>query len=67
MELQPHQQRVVEELAELSKRLTNLHIFFGTPTFSTLSEVEQSRLLNQARFMSGYKAVLAERIAAFTK
>lgn len=65
MELQPHQQRVVDEKNELSERLGKLLAFFQTPTFDGLSEAERSRLRNQARFMDGYAAVLEERIAAF--
>lgn len=64
-ELQPHQQRVVTEKEELSEKLTKLLAFFQTPIFAGLSEAEQSRLRNQARFMDGYAAVLEERIAAF--
>lgn len=65
MNLQPHQQRVVEEKDQLSERLSKLVAFFQTPMFGTLSEAERSRLRNQARFMDGYAAVLEERIAAF--
>ena len=65
MSLQPHQERVVAEKTELSDKLSKLLAFFQSPIFSTLSEAEQSRLRNQARFMDGYSAVLAERIAAF--
>lgn len=65
MELQPHKQRVMTELNELSEKLTKLLSFFQTPTFAGLPEAEQSRLRNQARFMDGYAAVLEERIAAF--
>lgn len=65
MDLQPHQQRVVDEHAELSKRLSALLAFFQSPVFPTLSEAEQSRMRNQARFMDGYAAVLEERIVAF--
>jgi len=64
-ELQPHQQRVVTEKEELSEKLAKLLAFFQTPIFAGLSEAEQSRLRNQARFMDGYAAVLEERIAAF--
>lgn len=63
--LQPHQQRVVDEKNELSDKLSKLYAFFQGPIFPTLSEAEQSRLRNQARFMDGYAAVLEERIAAF--
>lgn len=65
MDLQPHQQRVVDESAELTKRLSALLAFFQGVVFPTLSEAEQSRLRNQARFMDGYAAVLQERIKAF--
>lgn len=65
MNLQPHQQRVVDEKNELSERLAKLLAFFQGPIFPTLGEAERSRLRNQARFMDGYAAVLEERIAAF--
>lgn len=63
--LPPRQQRVIEELAELRGRLTKLGAFIEGSVFPTLPEAEQSRLLNQARFMGGYAAVLEERIAHF--
>ncbi|MDO9148276.1 MAG: hypothetical protein Q7U52_11560 [Hydrogenophaga sp.] len=65
MQFQPHQQRVVDEHKELSEKLGKLLSFFQTPIFFGLSEAEQSRLRNQARFMDGYAAVLEERIVAF--
>ena len=63
--LLPHQQRVVDERAELTTKLSALLAFFQGPVFPTLDEAERSRLRNQARFMDGYAAVLEERIAAF--
>lgn len=63
--LQPHQQRVVTEKADLDEKLGRLMAFFQTPIFEGLPEAERSRLRNQARFMDGYSAVLEERIAAF--
>lgn len=66
MDLQPHEQRVVEEKAQLDERLGKLFAFFQTETFTGLSEAERSRLRNQARFMDGYAAVLEERISAFS-
>lgn len=65
MDLQPHQQRVVDEHKELSDKLSKLLSFFQGSIFPTLSDAERSRLRNQARFMDGYAAVLEERIAAF--
>ena len=64
--LAPHQQRVVDEKAELDGRLTKLLAFFQGPTFPSLDPAEQTRLRCQARFMDGYSAVLGERINAFT-
>lgn len=63
--MQPHQQRVVDEKKDLDDKLAKLLAFFQNPIFTGLSEAEQSRLRNQARFMDGYSAVLGERIAAF--
>lgn len=66
-ELQPHHQRVVDELDDLAGRLAKLRVFLRGNMFLTLSEAERSRLNNQARFMDGYAAVLQERIEAFSK
>ena len=63
--LQPYQQRVVTEKADLDERLGRLLAFFQTPSFEFMAETERSRLRNQARFMEGYSAALKERIAAF--
>lgn len=65
MDLQPHQQRVVTEKAELDEKLAKLMAFLGTPTYAGLSEAERSRLRSQSFFMVGYSAVLGERIDAF--
>ena len=65
-QLQPHQQRVVVEQKELRQKYNDLMTFLQTPIFRGLSEAEQSRLRNQARFMDGYASVLEERIAAFS-
>lgn len=63
--LPPHQQRVVGEKAVLSDKLEKLLAFFQTEIFADLPDAEKSRLRNQARFMDGYSAVLAERIEVF--
>ena len=65
-QLAPHQQRVVDEQAELAERLSKLRAFFQSPIFFKLDSAEQSRLRSQARFMDGYLAVLGERIEAFS-
>ena len=63
--MQPHQQRVVDEHAELETRLDKLAEFTATPTFEALPDAEQERLLRQSGIMIQYSDVLAERIAAF--
>jgi hypothetical protein len=63
--MQPHQQRVVAEKAELDEKLAKLSTFFNTETFAGLDEAEQERLQRQAGHMAAYSKVLGERIAAF--
>lgn len=63
--LQPHQQRVVIEKAELDEKLAKLLAFHGTATFNALPPDEQDRLIRQSVWMGEYSAVLGERIAAF--
>ncbi|WP_157651725.1 crAss001_48 related protein [Burkholderia ubonensis] len=63
--LAPHQQRVVDEKAELDERLSKLNAFFGTPIFTGLDENERERLSAQARVMGEYSSILGDRIAAF--
>ena len=63
--LQPHQRRVVTEKKELDEKLTKLHEFFGTETFSELDDAEIERLQLQAKIMGEYSLVLGARIAAF--
>lgn len=66
--MQPHQQRVVNEKAELDSKLENLLTFIGAgrgTIFSTLVTEERERLTTQARLMREYSDILADRIAAF--
>ena len=63
--LQPHQQRVVDEKAELDAKLTKLIAFQSTETFESLDEAERDRMRRQSDAMIDYSNVLAERIAAF--
>lgn len=67
MNLQPHQQRVVDEKAELDKKATALSQFIGhSPIFDTLDPAEQERLREQNDVMWQYSEILGARIAAFT-
>lgn len=63
--MQPHQQRVVDEKADLDAKHTALARFFETEIFKNLDEAEQQRLARQIAYMSLYSQVLGERIAAF--
>jgi len=65
MELQPHQQRVVDEKTELDERLTKLIAFFNSPIFAGLPADEQDRMKRQADHMTSYSVVLGERVATF--
>jgi hypothetical protein len=63
--MQPHQQRVVDEKAELDEKLEKLRAFFGTDRFDGLDTDEKKRMWRQADHMEAYSGVLGERIAAF--
>jgi hypothetical protein len=66
--MQPHQQRVVEEKADLDVKVAALQKFIKqSPHFDTLDIGEQWRLTTQAHIMVQYSAILGERIAAFTE
>lgn len=64
--LQPHQQRVVDEKAELDEKLAKLSAFFDTPIYAGLSNAEQHRLHGQSVAMKAYSDILGQRIEAFT-
>ena len=63
--MQPHQQRVVDELKELTGRRAKLGEFFGTELYRGLPEDEQARMRRQFDIMVQYEGVLQERIDHF--
>ena len=65
MELQPHQQRVMEERADLEEKLGKLQAFITGERFSSLPDAEQGRLVLQHHVMLAYALVLEQRIEAF--
>ncbi len=67
MTIKPHQQRVIDEKAELDAKREKLGAFKNTPVFARLPWQEQERLNTQAHIMTMYSAVLGERIAAFPR
>lgn len=63
--MEPHQQRVVDEKAELSDKLDKLETFVGGAVYASLPAPEQTRLSRQILIMQLYEQVLSERISAF--
>lgn len=64
--MQPHQQRVVDEKAELDAKAKALSDFIGnSDIFPTLDPSEQERLKEQNDIMWQYSEILGARIAAF--
>lgn len=64
--MQPHQQRVVDEKAELDTKAKALSEFISnSPIFETLDSDEQGRMKEQCEIMWQYSEILGQRIAAF--
>lgn len=64
--LQPHQQRVVDEKAELDDRLGKLDVFItSNPVFGKLSDKDQELLTAQRGAMQEYSDILSQRIDLF--
>jgi hypothetical protein len=64
-QLQPHQQRVIEEKAALDEKLSRLIPFLRTDTCYVLPLKERCQLKRQADAMTEYAKILGERIAGF--
>jgi len=65
-ELQPHQQRVVDERFELNDKATKLNDFIGNnPLFENIASDEQEDLKVQLDIMFQYIEVLDRRILRF--
>lgn len=64
-QIQPHQQRVIDEEKDLSEKLNKLQNFINDEVFSALPHGEQGRLREQADHMLGYRNVLLRRIENF--
>jgi hypothetical protein len=62
---QPHQQRVLDEKAELDIKIAALGKFIESVTFGGLKEPERLRMFAQHRVMVEYSSILRDRIAAF--
>lgn len=65
-QLQPHQQRVVDEQKELDAKIDKLKAFImESPIFQKLPDAERSRLNQQYDVMVVYSRILGARIEAF--
>lgn len=65
--LQPHQQRVVDEKLDLDEKLQKLELFVTSSNFTHIvkDEAEQQRLIRQCAVMKEYSNILEERILNF--
>ncbi|EDZ1925222.1 hypothetical protein GQI08_004311 [Salmonella enterica] len=61
----PHQQRVIEEQDDLSRRIFKLECFTATEIFSRLPHVDRNMLIKQLGTMKAYELILRARIARF--
>jgi len=63
--LQPHQQRVVDELKELRSKTVKLELFTCGDLFDELPLPERYLLENQLFVMMTYSKILSQRISLF--
>ncbi len=63
--MQPWQERVVQEKADLDDKISKLEIFLDAPMFPKLAAEEQTLLTSQAQLMRGYSTILGKRISRF--
>lgn len=66
-ELQPHQQRVVEERKELRDKAAKLNNFINSEDFNSVvpNAVDQMLLITQFQVMVSYDHILTQRINRF--
>ena len=63
--MQPHQERVLQEKADLDDRLAKLTTFLETDTFRALPEEDRELLFLQWGLMQDLSDILAKRIGRF--
>lgn len=63
--MQPHEQRVVDEQAELEDKLRRLNDFTKVSTFALLDSEDKTLLRMQLEVMRTYSSILGLRIARF--
>lgn len=65
--MQPHEERVVQELKDLSEKLEKLTAFIDGEVYNSLPTLEQARLRRQFVVMQNYESILKERIDNFPR
>jgi hypothetical protein len=65
--MEPYQERVVEEKAQLDDRLSRLRPFLESEIFKTLSSREQYLLQHQETLMNSLSLTLDARIALWSQ
>jgi len=63
--MMPYQKRVVDERAELKRKMTGLETFIESHAFMGVEHGEQLRLRRQLEIMGKYHDILTERMVAF--
>ncbi|CDH05447.1 conserved hypothetical protein [Xenorhabdus bovienii str. oregonense] len=64
-QIQPHQQRVMDEATELDQKIEKLSNFIGDCTYRKLEEIDQFLLDAQLSAMKMYSEILHKRIRRF--
>jgi hypothetical protein len=65
--MQAHQQRVIQEEADLSDKIDRLIVFTKQSVFESLPQSEQNLLREQLDYMTQYHDVLKRRIQTFLR
>ncbi|MBD2796076.1 hypothetical protein ID856_05915 [Xenorhabdus sp. 18] len=64
-QIQPHQQRVMDEATELDEKIAKLSNFIGDSVYNKLVEIDQFLLDTQLSAMKMYSEILHKRIRRF--
>jgi hypothetical protein len=65
--MQAHQQRVIQEEADLSDKIDRLIVFTKQSVFESLPQSEQNLLREQLDYMTQYHDVLKRRVQIFLR
>ena len=64
-ELEPWQQRLIEEKTALDEKLAALNVFINGDTYPTLTETSKAWRRSQRYYMYGYSQILGQIVADF--